>query len=187
MTEPDHECGMWVRSDVLPDGSYGVTISVGEDKAWTLARRRAERYAVACMARATEAEHDAAIYKLLTVRLGLEAQFAAAFIVQTIRAARQPDDRATAPLRYVPSLTLAGKPFISQELDGAVVGQLTPADLRDHTVGVLQVLAATDLDRRLHRALVGEIGLDEATALAVVGSLMEDWPEDEAPRRARTA
>jgi hypothetical protein len=86
--------GLWVRSELLPDGSYGVGLSVGEDHAWALTREQAIGYAVACIARATEAEHDAA----------------------------------------------------------------------------------------LHRLLIGTVGLDDATARAVVGDLGEHWPEPEAPR-----
>lgn len=177
------ECGLWVRSDVLPDGSYGVTVSVGEDRAWTLPRRRAERYAVACMARAIEAEHDAAVFRLLTIRLRMEAKSAAALVVQDVRASRQADDRATAPMRFVPSLTIEGKPFLVHEVDGETVGQLIPADLRDHAAGVLQVLAAADLDRALLASLTGAIGLDDGTARAVIGALAEHWPEEEEPRR----
>ena len=88
----DETEGLWVRSEVLPDGSYAVGLSVGGDRAWTLTRDAAVAYAVACFARATQAEHDAAVFSLL-VKIVLSKQVAAAMIMKEIRPDRPEDTR----------------------------------------------------------------------------------------------
>lgn len=175
--------GLWTRSEVLPDGTYGVGVSVGEDRAWVLSRAEAVAYAVACVARATEAEHDAAVLSLLTsVATSSDSVAAAELVVRDIR--EQPDDEAaTKPLRFTPQLGVqTRRPFLRMELDGKPCGELTTADLRDHAQAVLSTLAAADLDAALLRLLVGTVGLAEDVARGVIGELGEHWPEPEAPR-----
>lgn len=182
MMAPAHE-DIWVRSEVLPNGTYGVGLNVGEDRAWVLDRDQAVAYAVTCCARATEVEHDAAVFDLLTKRVGISERDAAATVLKDIRPNRPDEHAATEPLHFIGGLGRRG-PFLNMMLDGKQVGQLTPADLRDHAMGVLNVIAAADLDAALRTVLVGQFGLDDDTARAVVGSLEEHWPAEQLPRRA---
>jgi hypothetical protein len=174
--------GLWVRSEVMPDGSYGVGLNVGADRSWALNRSQAVDYAVACYTRATEAEHDAAVFGLLT-HIGLPQRAVAALLVDYLRPDRPDDHTPTHPLRLTVAIGRTLRPFLKMELDGQQVGELTVADLRDHAAAVLNVIAAADLDAALLRVLVGKIGLDDGRARAVVGSLMEHWPTEQEPRR----
>lgn len=173
---------LWVRSEVLPNGTYGVGISVGEDRAWVLTRDQAVAYAVTCFARATEAEHDAAAFTLLRA-IGVPQPTAAAVVARDIRPSRPVDHSATEPLRFIVQLGLRAGPFLRMTLDGRPAGELTPADLRDHAAAVLNCIAAADLDANLRRVLVGQVGLDDERARAVVGSLADHWPTPQTPRR----
>lgn len=176
------ECeGLWARSEALTDGTYGVAITYGADIAWTLAREQAVAYSVACHQIAITAEHDAAVFGLLR-STGLPERTAGAFIVEDLRPGRRFDDAATAPLRFRPALGLRAGPFITLHVNGEQVGELSPADLLDHSSNVLVVLAAADLDTRLHTALIDRIGLDDARARAAVGSLSKHLPERGTPR-----
>lgn len=176
--------GLWVRSELLPNGTYGVGLSVGEDRAWVLTRDQAVAYAVACFARATEAEHDAATFALLR-HIGIKERDAAEVIVKDIRPSRPVDHTATEPLHFIVQFGLRAGPYLRMRLGGRDAGELTTADLRDHAAAVLQVLAAADLDANLRRVLVGQFGLDDATARGVVGELAEHWPSSQTPRRAQ--
>lgn len=178
---PDDQ-GLWVRSEVMPDGTYGVGINVGADRSWALDRDQAVAYAVACIARATEVEHDAAVLKLLT-SLGLPEKTSAELIVNDIRPDRADDQKATAPLAFYPALGRIVGPFLRIQLDGDETGTVTPADLRDHAVAVLQAISAADLDANLRKVLVGPVGLPEHTARAVISDLSNHWPERQEPRK----
>lgn len=189
-TNPSHgdEPGLWVRSWALPGGrGYGVRVNVGA-RAWTLGRDRATAYAALLVQRAVEAEHDTAVFRLLTERLRLPVDLAAQVLDRDLRADRPLDHAPSEPLQLTAGVALDSeepggvRPFIAMHLDGAQAGQLTPADARAHAVNVLAALAAADLDSALRRALVGPIGIDEARASAVIASLPEYWPEEENPR-----
>lgn len=186
------EDGLWVRSEVMPDGTYGVGLNVGQDRSWALNRDQAVSYAVACFARATEVEHDTAVMRLLTGTLGIPAETAGQVIVRDLRPDRPDAHDPTTPLRFIGQIGRAKHPrpdagtfvpLLAMELDGQQVGQLTPADLRDHAAGVLNVIEAADLDAGLLRALVGPFGLDENRARAVVEDLANHWPDRKPPRR----
>lgn len=185
MSTEDHGDGrLWVKSEVMSDGSYGVGLNVGPgpDRSWVLTRSQAVDYAVTCFTRATEAEHDAAVFGLLTAT-GLPQKTVAELIVKDIRPDRPDDHTATKPLRFTIALGLKSGPFLKMYLDGELVGGLTTGDLRDHAAVVLNVIAAVDLDAGLFRLLTGRVGLDEDRARAVVGSLAEHWPVEQRPRR----
>lgn len=193
MTDPaddDESGGLWVRSEVMPNGTYGVALNVGADRAWSLDRDRAVAYAVACFARATEAEHDAAVFGMLTSVNGIDEELAALLIARDLRPGRADEHDDTKPLKYNVVLNrnrITGEimPMLHMHLDGVgKAGELTPADLRDHAGGVLNVLHAADLDAGLHKVLIGKAGLDDDTARAMIGTLGEHWPEQRPPRTA---
>lgn len=182
------ETGLWVRSDVMPDGTYGVALNIGEDRSWPLDRHQAIRYAVACYARATEVEHDAAVFSLLT-SIGVPQEAAAQVLASDLRPDRPEQHDDTLPLEFVGALgrrrgTGEIVPLLNIALDGQPAGELTPADLTDHAGGVLKALAAADLDAALHRTLVGVVGVPDGTARGMVDALAEHWPQQHGPRRA---
>jgi hypothetical protein len=164
--------GLLVSSDVMPDGTYRVSVAVGEDRVWQLDRDAAIRYGVTVLAVVQTAEHDAAVFTMLTQRLGLELNLAGQFLGNHLRPDRPPaDETATAPLAFRPGVTKAGKPFIMLMLDGQPFGQLDLPEARDHGRFVIESSVAVDLDAALHRVLIGVLGLDDRTARAVVGDL----------------
>jgi len=166
--------GLWVRSDVLPDGSYSVSVSCDADHAWTLTPAEAVAYAAQCVRRATEAEHDAAVLSLLA-SLGIATVSAVQLVLDDLRPAR-PASTGPVEVAFEPGVNMAGAPFVAIRLAGRRVGQLTPAELRGHAAGVLQAVAAVELDATLHRVLVERIHLDGDQARAVVGTLAQHWP-----------
>lgn len=175
MGEPRDGEGLWVRSDVLPDGSYGVVVTFGGDHAWSLDTGTATGYAATLHAVATAAEHDAAMLALLTM-IGVKVDDAA-LLLRDLRDQRARPQSAVAPLRFNAAVSQASRePFIQLELDGTAVGQISPEDLREHAGGVLTALAAAELDTNLHRALTAGAGLDPDKARAVITDLCNHWP-----------
>lgn len=186
----DEDEGLWVRSEVMPNGTYGVALNVGPDRSWVLNRDRVLAYAVSCFARATETEHDAAVFSALT-SLRLDDETVSQVITRDLRPDRPDEHEDTKPLRFTIALgrsrsTRKIVPLLQMHLDGmGEAGQLTPADLRDHAGGVLKALRAADLDAALHRVLIGTVGVPDHTARGLIGSLAEHWPEQRSPRAAR--
>ena len=101
--------GLCVQSDVLPDGSYGVSVALGQDHCWALDRECSVNYAVMCFRRATEAEHDVAVYRLLTRELGLPQEYAIGLIATTVRG-RKLGDVPGIPLRFRTAMYEDGTP-----------------------------------------------------------------------------
>jgi hypothetical protein len=170
-----------VGSELLPDGSYGVGIAVGDDRAFVLDREQAVAYAVACIARATEADHITALMRLLmSLEVGLSSEQTAAFVSETLDGDNG-EHRATAPLQFMPGVSgaRAGDDYraaILVGLDEEPVGQMDPEALRLHGTGVLSCLALADLDAGLHRALREDLGLPERVARLLVSSLLQHMP-----------
>lgn len=179
MSEPLAEDeGLWVRSDVTPDGSYAVAITYGADRSFVLPPDMAIRYAATVAAAAHRAFYDAAIYTLLTKRVHTKVQYARDFIALDLRPERPPlDDAATAPLTFVPMMTPEGKAFVVIALDGKHDAQVDPEVLGQHALHVLTVVEAVNLDAALLRKLRSTIGLDEERARAVVGEIRHWGPE----------
>lgn len=174
MTGPQ-PTGVWVLSDRMPDGSYAVTINIG-DAAWTLARQRAVQYAVALIGAATEAEHDAAL--LASLRATAMPMENIALLVKTVREARPATRyRALSPLVVDVGVTAEGKPFLVLNTPGVPEPwQWSPADARDHAENVLGVVTAVELDEALRDTLIADFDLPVETARAVVHSLSGHWP-----------
>ena len=165
---------IWVRSDTMPDGSYGVSFSIGPDLAWTLTAGVARRHALSCFAAATIAEHDAAVVALLRT-IGIDDE-GVGQALKDIRERRglMPVSWPSPHLQWRPSVTLAGKPFLLTTVDGATTGQCGPGEVRSHAVGVLAAITAVRLDTDL-RAVIRDLGLDQppfdvAELTAVPGS-----------------
>lgn len=168
--------GLWVQSDVMPDGTYAVTVSADADHVWVLDRPAAFEYARTGVEAAQRAEYDAALFRLLTEKMSLAKADAAAVIGNDLRPDRPPlNDAATAPLTYLPGATGEGKPFIHIHLNGEPWGQVSPRQLREHAMTVLEAPAAADLDAGLMRFLK-TINIDQNRAEQLIGDLA-NWRE----------
>lgn len=169
---------LWVRSELLPTGVYGVGISVGPDRAWTLTPDRAVAYAVACFARAAEAQHNVALINALCAT-GITYPDALSMVTHDLSPDRTVDQAATAPLRLEPAVgrRTGGPllPLLVLEVDGQRLGEVPVAALAEHAAAVLQVLRIADLDAGVVRALRG-MGVDEPHARALVDSMGAHWP-----------
>lgn len=178
-TAPDDEHTLWVRSDLMADGTYQVGFSYGPDLAWTLPPRAATDRAIALANLALTAEHDAAVLALLT-SIDIPISAAARFLhdhLRVPRAARSEWAVQHGPLRIEGGCNLAGKPFITlRGRAGRGLGQISPAELREHAVAILSVNHATALDHALYTALTHHLDLDDSRARGVVAALADHWP-----------
>lgn len=167
--------GLWARSEVMPDGSYGVGITYGPDRAWALDRSAAIAYAVACWDEATRVEHDYAVYRMMT-GAGVNPREVVRLIGEDLRVKRV-QNAATRPLRFEPILGMLHGPHLEMFLGDVHVGEVTPHDLRGHGGDVLTVLSVTVLDSVLLDALIRSVGMTEDKARAVIGTLNGYWPQ----------
>jgi hypothetical protein len=178
---PSELVALAVTTDLMPDGTYAATCSLGEDVAWTLPPGRAAAYSNAVDSLATAAEHDAAVYAALRCK-GLPQDLIAAVLLRC-RSHRPSTDRWTAPLVITAGITLREPhgPFLivrhpdRPDLDW----QWTPQQAREHASHVINVCAAAILDSTLSSVLA-ELGVDAETIPAVVDHVGRHWPGDTA-------
>lgn len=172
MRENDPNEGVWVESEVTPDGTYVIGFHCGPDRAWVLNRDDAIRHAVAVATQAERAEYDAAMITVFHGQLGLPLESAVPFLTNDLRADRAAVDDPSA-LTVSPGVSLDGgiHGFLHLHLDGQIVGQWTLADARSYAGDVLQALAAVDNDTVLHRVLVGKVGMDDEKARQIIATL----------------
>lgn len=166
---------VWVRSGVAAGGAYVVEFDAGPDVAWSLPPDAAVRYTLAVMRVANTADHETAVVRLTTGRLGLAHDLAVQALTD-MRADRPPyDDEATAPLLFRPSTRLRGDggmyPAVIVAAPGLPDGMWPVRDARRHALAVLDVLATADLDAGLFRWLTAMVGLEPDPARAVVDDL----------------
>jgi hypothetical protein len=162
---------VWVSSEVAADGAYVVGVSIDEDTMVPLSDP--VRYATAVVEAAALAEYDAAILSQLS-KLGTPIQVCA-HLVHELREARPPRDvAALAPFGFEPGVSMrTRKGFLLVSHNGVPFGQWDVADAEGHAVQVLGAAAVVGLDRQYRDALERLIGLDEPTALRVVGDLAQ--------------
>lgn len=167
------DAAVWVESAVTLDGTYVVEVHSSGDWSTILDRDRALAYAATAHDAAARAEYDAAVVAQLT-SIGVEMEHAAGLLTDLRNDRPELDDKTTAPLRFVPGVSPALKPFVHVYLhETEPMAQWSPAALRSHARNVLDVLATVDLDAAYRRALVSLVGLDDGRARAVVATLGE--------------
>lgn len=177
-----------VGSEPTPLGNYAVTIHVGDDRSWTLTHEQAVAYGAAVIARAMEAAHAEASYRLLTSFEGeLSPDLARDFIMLDVwqnMAAQYdgPDDfhRPTRPLEFTPSLATERRTgdvsgVVQISLDGNVVGHYAPTDARRHGLAVLEAAAAARCDTATYAGLNMADGVTEQ-ARGFIDALSEHFP-----------
>lgn len=169
--------GLWVRSDPLPDGTYGVTVTLGEDRAFTLDHEDAYDYAALCHYVATAAEHGVAVIQFF-LEAGISMEEASEFLSRHLACAADP--QSGIPFQYIGAIARvkhphpdAGRrfPIVKISCEGTDFGYMKPEELREHGGAVLSCLAAAELDRRLLTALTNVVGLDEHEARTAIASL----------------
>ena len=175
----DDQDSIWIKTEPSLDGqTYVVTIEASADRAVTLTPDSALRHAGAVMTAVARAEHDAAVYRQLGKLV--PDQRAVGELIVDLRADRpELDHAATEPLRIQPGVNQKGKPFLVLFLDDKPVGQWDPADARHHALGVIEAVAAADLDAGYYRCLRNLVGIDENRARHAVADLINHRLEEE--------
>lgn len=183
MTQPpdqqEYEGTVQLCARPSPAGDqYLLTITIGDDWAAQLAGPDATGYAMALIAAATEAEHDAALCSLFRTR-GIPDDVLASALGAT-RDHRSQRPSHLGPLhgiRYAPVVgATTGDPYIHAFADGGPHWQWTPDQAREHAHGALDVLAAAACDDALLSVLTGECDLPVHTARHVIHDLSNHWP-----------
>lgn len=166
--ESDEDPQVWVRSDVMPDGTYRAVVEFDEDTTRVLTVKTATTYALAILDAVQAAEHDAAVFRQLTAS-GLELEAVGAFIAADLRPTRRPLRPTGFPLTVTPGVSHRDhRGFLTLAIGDTKVGQWELADAREHARFVLEAVLAVDYDTSYHRALVVTVGLTDAIARASV-------------------
>lgn len=166
----DDEPGMTLESGKLPDGTYQVVLSRG-DEHWPIPREQINDYVAGVMAVASWADHDSAVLRQL-VSIGLQPKEAAQAVF-ALRVTRRPPPGNTWPLELGGGVSSDGefRPFVSIHLAGQPVGQWTVTEAQEHCVAVLGLLATVDLDDAYSDYLVQAVGIEPGRASNVVNDL----------------
>lgn len=137
------------------------------------------RYAMAFLNAAHHAEYVAAIIEQMTVKLGLPHE-AVAQVGADFRAMVGRDTWKAGPVEVTPGVSIfTRKPFLRCQVQ-EMTWQWTPADVRDHVQGVLDVSAAAELDSMYRHYLITTIGIEPERAPAIVADIAnhrEDQPQ----------
>jgi len=173
----------WVSSDVMPDGSYAVSVTVNKDIAFALDDAAARDYAATCFTEATAADHAGAVVRLMTQQMRMSTKAAQDFVRLYLGEYRethvQLQFRAAVGRRKPPHPD-AGSfiPAVLVFSGSESLGWIDPDELRDHAGGVLSALAASRFDEQLRQTLTDPDGvdLDDAAARKVVSSLAQFMP-----------
>ena len=168
--EPDVESHIWVRSDVMPDGSYRATIEFTPDESVTLNDEQAIKYAMAVLGAAHIAEYEAAILAQFKAA-GVPEVAAAQYIAEKFRTLRTVPDTGT-QLSLVPGISkLTKDAFLIVMLHGKESGQWDFNEARDHAQAVLDVIIAARLDQIYFLSLTKKMEMDDDLARRMVGGI----------------
>ena len=163
-----------VRGELQTDtGRHQITVTLGEDRAWTLDQDRVQHYARGCVKAATQSEQLSLIYHAMTAA-GVPEPAALDLVVTELVLSQAAADRAaTAPLVLLAAVqtTATMTPRVQLELDGQRIGIVTPAQLRAHAGHVLTAAAAAELQGRIYQVLTTVVGLDASTAATMIANL----------------
>lgn len=166
----DEENHIWVRSDVRPDGSYGVTIDFTQDDSITLTDEKAIEYAMAILMTAHIAAYEAAIFAQFRAA-GIREIVVVQFIAESFRPTRNIPDTGT-PLALIPGISQKTKePFLKVMLHGKEAGQWDYADAISHARAVFDVTVVSGLDQKFYNTLAETLEMSEDKARAMVGGI----------------
>ena len=162
---------VWVISDRTMYDTYVATVQAGPDVAIPLDRDRAIAYAMTVMTACAIAEYDAAAFRQFG-KMGIEGSVAAMGLAD-LRSRRAPlDDKATAPLRFLPIVGHTDlKAALHVFLDDEPITQWTPAAARGHAQHVLDAAIVVDLDAVYLRFLTEMPSIAVENARVIVDDL----------------
>lgn len=168
---PARDDGLWVRSELLPDGSYGIGFSLDADKAWVLDPAQATQYATSVLREVSYALYDAAVARQWREKIG-QGDREVALVLQDLRAHRPP---STWPneLTYMAGVNLRQRPFLTACWSGEPVFQLDPGPAREHAVAALEVVVTSALDNDYRAVLTETIGVEGWRATTIIDDLFE--------------
>ena len=166
--------GLWVYSDLLPDGRYGPSVSYGADRVWPLDDPLA--YAATVGRVAITAQHDAATARLLYERMEMPLEVVGELLRSMRGAVARPRVEVLPGLSMTPGINPKLKPFITIDVKGTWSSQVDADNLLQHAHAALSTAAAAELDTKLREVLLGPVGLDEERVSAVIAHLSAYWP-----------
>lgn len=153
---------------ITPDiaGTYRAVLEIGDDIAHPLPPATAHAVADSILAAVAAAEYDAAVLRQWA-HIADDGGTLGARLVAMLRRDRPPIDWPT-PLTLEPCISArTGRPFLTVHIAGTPVGHWALDDARALAVGVLEAVAAADLDSAYLRALRTLGGVDENCRAAV--------------------
>jgi len=164
-----------VRGELQTDtGRYQITVTLGEDRAWTLEQDRVQHYARGCVKAATQSEQLSLIYHAMTAAGVPEPAVLDLVVTELVLPQAAADRAATAPLVVLAAVQTTATtmtPRVELELDGQRIGIVTPAQLRAHAGHVLTAAAAAELQGSFYQVLTTVVGLDAPTAATMIANL----------------
>lgn len=183
--------GVWVSSEVSPDGHFVLSVEFSSDVSMPLDTVQARAYAAEVMRASAIARHDAAVARQIIEKLGLPVK-EAALTLHMLRAGRPPlDAAALGLLSMTPEVSVSGNPFLAcsvripsqvragpYDKDGQRSWQWSVAEAHQHAGQVLVGSAIVDLDSAYRRWLVERCGIEPERALNVVGDLSSFFHDD---------
>lgn len=175
--DPDTDPGMptvWVQSGVSAIGTYTCEITYTDDTApRVLSPGEVGPYADTLTLAVVQAEYQAAIIAQLRSVRGLTARDAWDVTLALRESTPQIDQKPITPLLVRASVGMkSGLPYLSIRLAGTRTRwRWDPASALEHAGYVRETVLVADLDAAYRRHLVGHVGLDDATARAMVRAL----------------
>jgi len=161
------EGSIWVKSELLPGGSYNVTLDFTPDDSITLTDEEALQYSLAILEVAHIAEYEASILAQMKAA-DISETTAARFIADNFRPYRHLPDTGT-PLELIPGISQRTKqPFLVIILRGVEVGQWDFKDAREHAQAILDVICVARLDQVYYHSLADRLEMAEPQARTMV-------------------
>lgn len=171
MPKPVTVLEVTTESSLPGGGNYVVTVAWKQDRIWRVGPDEALNYVLACTLAAERADFDAAVLRQLT-GIGVPLPDVGMVIARDLRPDRPELTDALPGLRYEPGVTEKGKPFVKVLIDGVVQDETLDLDLINrHCLHVLGAPVVADLDNSYRQALIGQFGMEPATATNIVHDL----------------
>lgn len=148
--------------------TYLVVVGVDEDLSLPLSSSEAMDYARLFLTAAAAADYDAAVFRQLTEKVGVEKADAARVI--GLMKGKRPQQWAWGGVTVTPGVSAQIQGFVDVEVGGRTWQWDTP-DAVEHARFVLEVAAGAEFDQRYHEYLVTEMGMDPMTAREMVSDL----------------
>lgn len=168
--------GIWVISDLMPDGAYCAVIQFGPDLTYPITIAQATEYAAQIHAASSAATYDAGVHKQLTAKLGMSSEHTA-WLVDQLRKRRGQEQWEAGPMTLIPGVSaFTGEAFVRCST-ACRTWQWSPRELLNHVNNVLTVATGTPNDAHYYNLLTERVGIEPDRARAVIddlGSFLED-------------